>query len=138
LIALDTNILIRSIVEEEAPDERTAREMEIARTLLESGREFFVPVSVVQETEWVLRACYGYGSAAVASALRQLLATEGFTLDRPAAVSQAVEWHARGMDFSDALHLALSAPCAELATFDRNFAKRSKRLGLRPPVSAPA
>lgn len=138
MIALDTNILIRSIVEEETPDEKTARETEIARTLLVSGQEFFIPVSVVQETEWVLRACYGYGTAAVASALRQLLATEGFTLDRPAAVSQAVEWHTHGMDFSDALHLALSAPCTEMATFDRNFAKRSKRLGLRPPVSVSA
>lgn len=138
MIALDTNILIRSIVEEEAPDEKTTRETEIARTLLVSDREFFIPVSVVQETEWVLRACYGYGTAAVAGVLRQLLATEGFMLDRSAAVSQAVDWHARGIDFSDALHLALSAPCAELATFDRNFAKRSKRLGLRPPVSAPA
>ena len=138
MIALDTNILVRGIVEEEASDEKTARETEIARTLLSSGQEFYIPVSVVQETEWVLRACYGYGTPVVARALRQLLATEGFTLDRPAAVSQAVEWHALGMDFSDALHLALSAPCKEFATFDRNFAKRAKHLELRPPVFAPA
>ena len=83
MIALDTNILIRSIVEEESSDEKTAQETKIARALLVSAQEFFVPISVVQETEWVLRACYGYGTTAVASVLRQLLATEGFTLDRP-------------------------------------------------------
>lgn len=65
------------------------------------------------------------------------LAVETLTVDRAAAVSQAIAWYRRGMDFSDALHLAQSGLCSGLATFDTRFAKTARRLGLEPHVSAP-
>ena len=38
----------------------------------------------------------------------------------------AAAWHAKGIDFADALHLAKSASCSELVTFDaRRFARRA-------------
>jgi predicted nucleic acid-binding protein len=39
------------------------------------------------------------------------------------------------LDLSDALHVALSASCAELATFDRRLSKQARRLGLKPTAS---
>ena len=55
--------------------------------------------------------------------------------DAAAAVSSATAWHRRGMDFSGVLHLALSAACSELATFDRNLTKQAGRLGLKPSAA---
>jgi predicted nucleic acid-binding protein len=47
--------------------------------------------------------------------------------------------HARnGIDFADALHLAASKSCSELLTFDdRGYARRAKKLRLKPPVRVP-
>jgi predicted nucleic-acid-binding protein len=45
-----------------------------------------------------------------------------------AAVSQALNWYAKGMDFADALHLAGSADLSCLVTFDRKFAKTAEKL----------
>jgi len=43
-----------------------------------------------------------------------------------------------GIDFADALHLAASKSCTELLTFDdRGYARRAKKLRLKPPVRVP-
>jgi predicted nucleic acid-binding protein len=60
------------------------------------------------------------------------------TVEDAGAVDQAAQWHIKGLDFADALHLAKSAACSGLATFDdKRFARRAQRLGLKPPVSPP-
>lgn len=51
-------------------------------------------------------------------------------MDRAAAVARAIEGYRRGLDFSDALHLALSAVCEDLATIDADPVKKPRRLGL--------
>lgn len=137
MIAVDTNILARAIVKETDSDSGTRRQQERARKLLTSGRDLFVPVTVVQELEWVLRAVYGMPVAAVAALFDDLLAVENITVDRAAAVAQAVAGYRNGLDFSDALHLAQAGICASLATFDAGFVKLANRLGLKPAVSAP-
>lgn len=44
----------------------------------------------------------------------------------------------QGIEFSDALHWALSYACEGLATFDdRGFARKAKKLGLKPAVVMP-
>ncbi len=137
MIALDTNVLLRACVEEAQADEETRRQTEVARGLLASGQDLFVPLTVALELEWVLRARYGYGAADVAKVLGGLAESEDVVMDHGPAVAAALAWYGRGMDFADALHLASSAACAELATFDRSFVKKAARLGLKPPVSAP-
>ena len=43
-----------------------------------------------------------------------------------------------GIDFADALHLAASKACTELLTFDdRGYARRARKLRLKPPVRVP-
>jgi len=46
--------------------------------------------------------------------------------------------YTNGLDFSDALHLALAGLCTGMASFDARFAKRAGRLGLKPSVAVPA
>lgn len=138
MIALDTNIVLRACVEEAQADVKTRRQAGIARALLASGEELFVPLTVTLELEWVLRACYGCRAADVVKLLGGLADSEGVVMDHAHAVQSALESYSRGVDFADALHLALSATCRELATFDREFVKKAAQLRLKPPVSAPA
>jgi predicted nucleic-acid-binding protein len=134
VIALDTNVLARFYIEDEA-DPQSKRQRALARSVLGSDRRFFVPLSVIQELEWVMRGAYGFGRAETADVFDHLLGLPNVDVDAAAAVRSATAWHRRGMDFSDALHLALSAACAELATFDRSLAKRARRLGLKPSTT---
>lgn len=137
MIALDTNVLARAIVVEMDADAATKTQRKRAQALLSSGQQLFVPVTVIEELEWVLRGAYGMPAQDIAAVFQDMLAVESLTVDRAAAVSQALAWYRRGLDFSDALHLAQSGLCSGLATFDARFARTAGRLGLKPPVSAP-
>jgi predicted nucleic-acid-binding protein len=134
VIALDTNILARAIVDEENADAATQAQQQRAQALLASGQALFIPVTVMEELEWVLRGVYAMPRDEVAAVFDDMLAVENLVLDRAAAIEQAVAWYRRGLDFSDALHLAQSGLCAGLATFDVRFAKAAQRLGLQPSV----
>ena len=135
MIALDTNVLARAITTEANADAATAAQQSSARQLLSSGQALFVPITVIEELEWVLRGAYEMPTTDVAAIFEDLLAVEHITVDRAAAVGQAIQWYRRGLDFSDALHLAQSGLCQGLASFDTRFAKAVRRLGLKPPVT---
>lgn len=136
MIALDTNVLARAIIEEADADAATLEQQQAARALLSSGEALFLPVTVIEELEWVLRGVYDLPETDVLSLLEDLLAIDNLAVDRAAAVAQAVEGLRRGMDFSDALHLAQAGHCGHLATFDARFRKLAKHLRLQPPVLA--
>lgn len=138
MIALDTNILARAIAAEVDADAATKAQRKRAQALLSSGQQLFVPITVLEELEWVLRGAYGMPPEDIAAVFEDMLAVENLTIDRAAAVGQALTWYRRGLDFSDALHLAQSGLCSGLATFDTRFTKTARRLGLEPPVSAPS
>ena len=137
MIALDTNVLARAIAAEVDADAATKAQRRRAQALLSSGQQLFVPVTVIEELEWVLRGAYRMPPEDIAAVFEDMLAVDNLTVDRAAAVSQALAWYRQGLDFSDALHLAQSGLCSGLATFDTRFAKTSRRLGLEPEVSAP-
>jgi hypothetical protein len=84
-----------------------------------------------------VRGAYGMPPDDIAAVFEDMLAVENLTVDRAAAVGQALVWYRQGLDFSDALHLAQSGLCSGLATFDARFVKTARRLGLDPQVSAP-
>lgn len=137
MIALDTSVLARAIAAESDADAAARAQRKRAQALLSSGQQFFVPVTVIEELERVLRGAYDMPPDDIATVFEDMLAVENLTLDRAAAVSQALVWYRQGLDFSDALHLAQSGLCSDLATFDTRFAKTASRLGLAPQVSAP-
>jgi predicted nucleic-acid-binding protein len=138
MIALDTNVLARAIAAEIDSDAATKAQRKRAQALLSSGRQLFVPITVIEELEWVLRGAYGMPPDEIAALFEDMLAVENLTVDRVGAVSQAIAWYRRGLDFSDALHLAQSGLCTGLATFDNQFSKTARRLELKLPVSAPS
>ena len=89
-----------------------------------------MPVSVVRETEWVLRSAYGYKPADVARALRAFGGLPQVTIEDAATLAAAFDLAERGMDFADALHLGRASGQDVFLTFDRRFVKAAQAAGI--------
>ncbi len=134
MIALDTNVLARFYVDDPF-DPEAAKQQVIAKRLLSSSHELFVPLTVVLELEWILRAFYNFDAAECVGVMNNLLGLPNVTVEEWSRVVDALVWHSKGLDFADALHLAGSARCDELVTFDdKKFARPAIKLKLIPEV----
>lgn len=122
MIALDTNVVVRFLVN----DDKTQGPR--ARALIARG-DTFVGVTVLLETEWVLRSAYGFPAAEIARFFRALLGLPGMRTDDPERISRALGGYEAGLDFADALHMAFADGAEAFATFDRRLARRAKRFG---------
>lgn len=128
MIVLDTNILLRYLLNDDpAQAERATR-------LLETAPAVTVPPSVVLELVWVLE-CSDCSREEIVGALRHVLGLAKMRLTHESGLFRAVQWYEGGMDFGDAMHLALSSPTDSLATFDRDFVGKAKRLEAFPAVT---
>lgn len=122
--SVDTNVLARLLVQDDA-SQHAAVVRELARRTKQGGA-LFVPVTVMLELEWVLRARYRCGKAQVLSALTALLSTAPLAFESEGALEQALFIYEDGnADFAECLHLALAGAQDALPflTFDRNAAK---------------
>lgn len=128
MIALDTNVLARFMLKDDAVQYRAAL------ALLGRRETFTVPTTVIQELVWVL-GVNDCGRDEIAKGLRLLLGLPNFKPQNPDALLYALTWYEGGMDFDDALHMASSARAAAFATFDRPLARRARKLGAFPQVS---
>lgn len=129
MIALDTNILARYLLKDDA------EQFERARALIEGAERITAPVTVLLELAWVLEVS-DCSRQDIAHAFRLLVGLPNFTLRTLDNLLYALRWHEEGMDFADAMHLAMSAQDEAMATFDRDFAKLAKRAGAFPEVMA--
>lgn len=129
--AVDTNILARFYLQDDAAQGGIA-----ARVL--SAGDVFVSKTVILELEWVLRHVAEQPQSKVIDCLQHLIALPGIIIEDHDEIEAALDHCRNGIDFADALHLASSGACSELMTFDdRGFARRAKKLGLKPPVLVP-
>jgi predicted nucleic-acid-binding protein len=130
MISVDTNVLVRVLTNDDPIQARRA--MKRLRT-----DAAWISRTVLLETEWVLRHAYGLGPEAIGKALSTLLSVASMEVEDRPAVLRALDWHATGMDFADALHLAMSGNASLFLSFDRNLARAAKRAGATPPVTTP-
>lgn len=121
MIAMDTNVVVRLFVDDDA--EQTAR----GSTLLQEN-EILISLSVLLETEWVLRSVYRFESHQIISAFQRLLGLPQVVLTDPAVAYAALQLYVQGMDFADALHLASCGDAMRFATFDRKLIRASRQL----------
>ena len=129
--AVDTNILARFYLRDDAVQGR------IAARVLAAG-DVFIPKTVVLELEWVLQYVAEQSERKVIECLAHLIALPGITVEGRDEIETALSHCRNGIDFADALHLVASSACSELLTFDdRGYARRAKKLRLRPAVSVP-
>ncbi|MFO7630733.1 MAG: type II toxin-antitoxin system VapC family toxin [Prochlorococcaceae cyanobacterium] len=139
MIGLDTNVLARYFVREDAADVATEAQRQAARRLLESGQALFLPKTVALELEWILRGYYGFGVDQVLQVMEQLLNHPCLTAEDRPSLEQAMAGLSSGLDFADALHHASCRDCEAIASFDdRGFARRIRHLNLPPRVVVPA
>lgn len=127
MIALDTNILARFLLKDDPV------QFKRARALLAGPANFTAAPTVLLELVWVLET-YNCTRAEIVQALQMLLGLPNFKPKAFEAICYAVDWYKDGMDFGDALHLALSAGDDAFVTFDRALEKVAAQKGLSPKV----
>ncbi|MDW7710802.1 MAG: type II toxin-antitoxin system VapC family toxin [Deferrisomatales bacterium] len=129
MIAVDTNILVRYAVKDDA------RQTALATAFLGSHR-CLVLKTVLLECAWVLSSPVGYNlpRQVVHARLLHILGLSTVEAEDPTGVAQALAWYAAGLDFADALHLAGSAEVEGMATFDRRLADKARKLAAVPTV----
>ncbi len=130
MIAVDTTVLVRVLTNDDP--EQAKRAMKRMRADI-----VWIPTTVLLETEWVLRHAYGLPAGAIGQAFATLLGIPNVEVQSRSAVLRAHAWHQGGMDFADALHLALSDEVSTFVSFDRSLAKTAKRAGIKPNVTEP-
>lgn len=123
MAALDTNVVVRLIVGDDAAQAHAAQ------TLVES-EPCTVSPSVLMECEWVLRASYRLNVGVIASCLRDLLALQNIDALDPVLTQQALQGYDAGLDFADALHAAQRRDGDRFATFDRQLVRRAPKAGV--------
>lgn len=93
-ITADTNVLLRTLVEDDA--EQAAR----AADALAAADVIVVTTQALCELVWVLTRSYGVSKANVASTIRALAETRGIVINRP-ALEMGLAVMAEGGDFAD-------------------------------------
>lgn len=125
--AIDTNVLLRLLVRDDAVQVRDAE------AYVASGA--WLSHLVLAEAMWVLASKYGHPNTAIAATVEQLLRQGTITIQDPDVVIKALAHFQanRKVDFSDCLILEIARKAGQtpLATFDRDLAKLdgAQRLG---------
>ena len=117
--AVDTNVLVRLVVRDNADQVR------VAEQFVASGA--WVSHLVLTETMWVLDAVYERTPEQIATAADMLLNHEQISIQDADVVSAAIESFRKrpSLGFSDCLVLEMARKVGNvpLGTFDREFAK---------------
>ena len=120
MIGVDTNVLVRYIVEDDP--EQSPKAFAMIERLLDRDERLFVPQLVICELVWVLSHAYRYERDAVVTILNTLRRSAQVVIEDPDQVKRAVDAYAAGSgDLADFLiaERAAAEGCSAVATFDR-------------------
>lgn len=102
MIGLDTNIVVRYLVADDA--HQLAAVDQLIDEALARGELLHLNNIVLCETVWVLESVYRYAKSEVIGALEAILATSQFSISSRETVQEALELYREGKaDFSDFL-----------------------------------
>lgn len=124
MLGIDTNVLVRLLVEDDA--EQTRRAQRLVTRAVEAGDAVVISLLVLLETEWVIRSRYSFAKDAVIRSLRRLLETREFDFEDEPAIEEALfRYHESAAGFADCLIAAHNRRlgCAATATFDSRAAR---------------
>lgn len=125
MIGLDTNVLVRYIMQDDAKQSPKATRLIES---LDADRPGFIALISVIELYWVLTSCYELSGQQVKQALETLLRTRQIVVDQADQVLRALRVYEGGKaDFADCLieRTAAAAGCTETMTFDAGAAKHA-------------
>ena len=123
MIGLDTNVLVRYIMQDDA--RQAAKATALIESLSAATPGFITVVSVV-ELVWVLSCCYDLNRSQIGQALEVILRSKQLVVDQAEHVVRALRaFRAGRADFADCLieRVAAYAGCIQTMTFDSAAAK---------------
>lgn len=134
MIALDTNVLVRFIVEDDA--RQAAAATKLIEQAVAADQPLFISTIVLCEFVWVLGGSYHVSRTEIGRVLRELLRARHLTFDGPDHLVRTLDafLHGKG-DFADYLirEQGRAAGCDIVATFDRALFKER---GFMAPAAA--
>ena len=119
MIALDTNVLVRYLVNDDSQQAESARAL-LAE--LSSERLGFICREVSVELAWILDRAYGFSHNRIANVFEELAASKEIHLEAADDVIRAADGYRRGSaDFTDQMIAAAAKRSSTdvLYTFDR-------------------
>ncbi len=121
MIAVDTNVLVRALVD----DSGEYAQVEAARVVLKCAGEVFLPQVVQVEMVWVLETAYGLKHQEVLRVLDALAVNSAYVFEHEDHFHAALAMFRQGQaDFADYLILAAARTAdGPLATFDKRLAQ---------------
>lgn len=128
MIALDTNAVVRLVVEDDIDQAKKVRE--IVRSAENMGLKILLLTEVLMETVWVLESVYRCDRVEIAEALKNILNSPTFFLpDFSVILTAARHYQIRG-DFADLVIIAQSRNhrADKPITFDKKTPKAISRL----------
>ena len=121
MIALDTNVLIRYLVQDDST--QSVRATQLIEEELSDSEPGFVSILVLCEMLWTLRSKYGRDQQELATILFHMLQTEQFVIDQPAIVTEALRQAPVEITDSIIHELGKARGCRHTVTFDRDFSR---------------
>jgi predicted nucleic-acid-binding protein len=122
MIGLDTNVLVRYLVQDD-PEQSAAAEC-LLQTFTPEAPGFISAVSII-ELVWVLQSCYEAGRHDIKSVMEDLLRTRELVVERADLIWQSLRIFIQGKaDFADCVieRCGQAAGCNYTITFDQDAA----------------
>jgi predicted nucleic-acid-binding protein len=130
-ITADTNILLRDVLQDDPLQAKAAAEV------LHSAGLVAIPTAVLCEFVWVLRSGYKHSTQEIASAIRELLASENVVMEY-SAVEAGLGTLEAGGDFADGAvaQEGLRLGADEFVSFDKKAVSILQSQGKRARLLA--
>ena len=120
MIGIDTNVLIRYLVQDDEAQSLIATK--IIEESISADKPGYITLITIVEVVWVLKSCYAVNKPDLCIMIRMVLETKQFLIEQAESCYRALKVFEDGNgDFSDALIFTLSrdAGCSQTVTFDR-------------------
>lgn len=129
MIALDTNILVRYLAQDDE-----GQLLKVLQLLNRKRATFFVCDLVVVEASWVLRDVYHWTGSDVADALARLTTIPNLAFENENRLRASLKSLREGADLADELivRASLDLGSKEFATFDKDIVRRHKSFARHP------
>jgi predicted nucleic-acid-binding protein len=124
MLGIDTNVLVRYLVKDDARQTKAAK-LAVEQAAA-NGQPLALSLLALMETEWVLRSRYGFDKTTVVSTIKTLLETADIAIEYEGVVEHGLYLYENGSaDFTDCLMLAhyRRIGCESMLTFDTSAAK---------------
>ena len=123
MIALDTNALVRILIEDHEKQASTVKK--IIESAEKKGQQIIILTEVLIETVWVLESVYECTREDIYRFLETLTYTSVFTFSDPQIIVNAIRHFKKGGDFADLIIVmqALNHQAKKMISFDKKLQK---------------